>query len=143
MALNKIFTGMEQGPEAIDSNFTQLQDIGNQWNRATSWKNLDVTGANFENDTATLPVRIYRYGKVVHLMGSLKHVSKTGDVLTIPVGYRPIHDIHQDLPEQSGNIGYSARAYIKNNVLSIVAIYGANPIWIDSITYVTEDDFPS
>ena len=81
--LTKIFTGMEQGPEKIDANFTKLNASQIQ---DTGWKKLAITNA-----TGNLFIR--RKGIDVWISGTI--ATKTESVpaksvalCSIPVGYQ-------------------------------------------------------
>ncbi|WP_261805689.1 hypothetical protein [Lapidilactobacillus luobeiensis] len=90
MALTKIFSGMEKGPEAIDSNFANL-NTGKQTALAdTGWVKLSTTNA-----VGNLYAR--KFGNLVNIVGTVHFTatvvpSKAVDFFTIPATMYSIQD---------------------------------------------------
>lgn len=107
MALTKIFTGMENGPEKIDNNFNSLsadlgvfkvQDLveysGFTLSNGASW----YSGSRGSIVTIELPNGF----RVVTVTGVLKIASfsaaKNKTILTIPTKYAPVHEYYLAMP---------------------------------------------
>lgn len=106
---------------------------------STPWQPLTIISPFTQGVTT----QVRRIGSKVYFTGSINYGGKNGDIFNIPVGFRPSTDIHIDLPQQSGAIDYRSRVYIINGVASIVAFHGNNALWIDPISYYTDDPMPS
>lgn len=106
---------------------------------STPWQPLPLISP-YGQGVAT---RVRRIGSKVYFIGSIVNGGRNGDIFNIPVGFRPSRDIHVDLPQQSSAIDYRSRVYIINGVASIVASNGNNDLWIDPISYYTDDPMPS
>jgi len=107
---------------------------------STPWQPLTLISPFTQGD---IPNKVRRIGSKVYFTGSITNASRNGDIFNIPVGFRPSADIHIDLPQQSSVIDYRSRVYIANGVASIVAFNGIGALWIDPISYYTDDPFPS
>ena len=107
---------------------------------STPWQTLTIISP-FSVDSVLPQVR--RIGSKVYFTGSINTGGNMGDLFKIPVGFRPSNDAHFDVPQRSGNIDYRSRVYFESNVAKIVAFNGEHPIWIDSISYYTDDPMPS
>jgi len=106
---------------------------------STPWKPLTILSP-FQQGALT---QVRRIGSKVYFAGSIVSGGTNGDIFNVPVGFRPSRDIHVDLPQISSLIDYRSRVYIINGVASIVASNGNNALWIDPISYYTDDPMPS
>ena len=94
MALTKIFTGMENGPEKIDDNFSNLEtEINLQEIKVNEWSSSGITllnGAQYYSDADHVfyrTIQLTGQYQLVQLSGTLSNISlntKGKAVLSIP-----------------------------------------------------------
>ena len=148
MALTKIFTGMEKGPEVIDANFNALNG-----ERISTLDNQPYTGFVLSNGatwygsagslvTAELPngYRIVTIELVLKIASYTAAKGKT--VVTLPTKYAPAHELPIEMP-CSGVL--SARWFLSNrgtiaiNAVSDEATLNTNTWYPFNATYVTHN----
>lgn len=145
MALTKIFTGMEKGPEAIDANFGAMNaDLNNNKFLKTDIRTMVTEGVT----QSTSPLKYWREGNTVHLQGSgifpVGNNTSTPKWWSIPVGFRPSEDQIVTVMSQS-NIATVVVLKFRSDGLSYV-IYNkesANMTCLTTISWYTNDDFPN
>lgn len=104
MALTQIFTGMEQGPEAIDANFTTLDG-----ERISTMDSQPYTGfvlsngATWYGDAGSLVAAELPNGyRIVTIECVLKIASytaaKSKPIVTLPTKYAPAHELPIEMP---------------------------------------------
>lgn len=116
ISLTKIFTGMEDGPEQIDSNFQIL----NVRQEKTSEVTITLADNTVAGSTVTaLDGKLTRYRNIVtlslHVVGTMpSDASQTLDVYKIPVGYQPSDIATGQLPLslESGATITNPRAFL-------------------------------
>ena len=140
--LTKIFTGMEQGPEAIDANFTTLN---NSTIKDSGWRQVSLT-----NSTGTVYIR--RIGSNVITSGLFKPtglatLSKTLDLFSIPSGFRPDVTKFKFYKAVAGAFDDPLRINLKADGSAVVMI--STPAnadkgeWQAGFSWTTNDDFPN
>lgn len=136
----KIEDGMKQGGSAIQAALESVNGDAEAGGKKTTWTSVTLQTPFTVDDTAP---RVWRVGSQVHFVGCIKlNAAKTGTLFNIPDGYKPTRDIHLDVPQKSGNMAYQGRIYVTNGAVTIVAVNGDTSIWIDGLSYDTNDDFP-
>ena len=141
--LTDIFTGLAQGPDAIQNNFSAVNsELDTVAKEGKESKLVDLEIANSEFFPGDETLRIYRVGKIVFLLGCVSTRGKTGNVCEIPVGFRPAHNVRVDCPQQSSSMDYRSRVYVLDYTLKVFAVNGGQPTWLDHVCWTTNDDFP-
>lgn len=143
MALTKIFTGMEKGPEAIDANFGALNsDLNNNKFLKTDIRTMVTVGVQHNTNS---PLKYWREGNTVHLQGGGKFPIETNyKWWSIPLGFRPSENQVVTVMAQS-NHAISCVLRFQASGPSDITYNGdsANIIWLTTISWHTNDDFPN
>lgn len=148
--LQKIFTGMENGPETIQNNFDAVQQSIAANSAAT--QSTAVTGINESSiiDQAGVTSAagyILRIGKVVYfslygVAGSPKAGTDTQSLYALPNGYKPAYFANQFSISWSQSASVNTqRAYVDGDMTVKWRMAAGNAYCSGS--WVTNDDFPA
>lgn len=143
MALTKIFTGMEKGPEAIQANFDSMNaDLNSNKFLKTGLRTMATAGvANNKNS----PTKYWREGNTVHLQGGGNFPTTTNAKWwSIPLGFRPSENQVVTVMAQSNNAITCVLRFQSNGTADI--IYNGKSdatFWLTTISWYTNDDFPN
>lgn len=148
MALTKIFTGMEKGPEAIDDNFNRLNFY--HLNPSITTKDSGWWEVTLKNSTGNMYIR--RTGSNVMASGLFKPtafatLSNPLELFSIPSGFTPDISKFKFYNAVSGAIESQLRLSIGSDGMEVRMIFSPTDAdkaeWQANFSWTTNDDFPN
>ncbi|MEG0601169.1 MAG: hypothetical protein RR494_13450 [Vagococcus sp.] len=120
--------------EGLDVELAKKQDVI----KDTGFVNLPITGASVSS------VRMRRVGNLVKLSGSFTFKTSTGALLDFPLGFKPSQgSFSQTIVGQAQAVQTLALYITKNGISVIWNTSNATDFHLDSITFITDDAFPT